>query len=74
MVPFYEDYERLVFDHRARQPGFTRLIPDGPRQWKVQQVLCDPEGDDIWYAEGRIDLQGVLEPDGPLVALSHLGS
>jgi superfamily II RNA helicase len=74
MARYHADYERLLFDHAARQPGFTRLLPDGERQWKVQQVLHDPEDDNMWYVEGRVDLRGVMEPDGPMVALTHIGS
>ena len=74
LAPFDAIYDRLIFDHRARQPGFTRLDTEGPRQWRVRQVLCDPEGDDLWYLDGVIDLRGEATPEGPLVTLREIRS
>lgn len=69
---FYATYDRVVFDHRARQPKYTQLSPLGERQWKVLQVMCDPEEDNMWYIQGRIDLRDVEVPDGPLVQLVEI--
>jgi len=72
MRPFFATYDRLVFDHHARQPGFTRLDETGPRQWRVRQTLCDPDGDHMWYIDGSIDLRGVRQPGGPIVTLTEI--
>lgn len=72
LEPFYALYDRLVFDHTARQPKFTQLVEAGPRQWKVTQILVDPEGDNMWFIEGHIDLRGVEVPDGPLVQIDEI--
>ncbi len=69
LAPLEEAGERLVFDHRARQPSRTLLEADGPRRWRLRQVLCDSTGDDTWYLEGVIDLQGEATPEGPLLTL-----
>ncbi len=74
LAPFDAVYDRIVFDHRARQPAFTRLDAEGPRQWRVRQVLCDPEGDDLWYLDAVIDLRGEMTPEGPLVTLRDIRS
>ncbi len=70
--PFYAAYDRLVFDHRARQPGFTRMDKVEPKVWRVRQVLCDPMEDDVWYLDGIIDLRQDANPDGPLIALREI--
>ncbi|MBU1430547.1 DUF3516 domain-containing protein, partial [Myxococcota bacterium] len=71
---FHEDYGDVVFDHAARQPMFTQIEPIGLRQWRVRQVLCDALGDNLWYAEGEVDLRGDKDPVGPIVALRDLRS
>ena len=69
MRTFYAQYDMVVFDTAARNHANTRLetLPD--RQWRVRQVLCDNAGDNMWVVEGLIDLRGVLDREGPLVAL-----
>ncbi|MCB9541916.1 MAG: DUF3516 domain-containing protein [Myxococcales bacterium] len=74
LAPFYAAYDRIRFDHDARNAKYTRLVETGPRQWTVTQVLCDDEGDDMWFAEGVIDLRDDPDPAGPLVALTRLES
>lgn len=72
LKPFYAVYDRIRFDHDARNARHTRLVETGPRQWTVTQVLCDDEGDNMWFAEGHIDLRTDPDPAGPLVALTRL--
>ena len=67
LAPFYDEYERILFDPSARQAHRTAIRQIGPRFWEVQQVLADPEGDDIWSVQGEIDLTGENAPDHPLV-------
>lgn len=74
LEPFYAAYARIRFDHDARNARFTRLVETGPRQWTVTQVLCDDEGDNMWFAEGVVDLRDDPDPAGPLVALTRLQS
>lgn len=72
LEPFYAAYQTIRFDHEARNARYTKLVPTGPRQWTVTQVLCDDEGDNMWFAEGEIDLRDDPDPAGPLVALTRL--
>ena len=58
LAPFFEDYEKIVFDHRARATDLTQLRREGRGSWAVTQVLCDPDGDNIWYLSGRVELTG----------------
>lgn len=70
--PYYAEYDRIRFDHEARNARFTRIEELGPRQWRVRQVLVDPLDDNFWYLEGLIDLRGIRQPEGPLIALTEL--
>ncbi len=72
LEPYYAVYGGIRFDHEARNARHTRLVETGPRQWTVTQVLCDDEGDNMWFAEGEIDLRADPDPSGPLVALTRL--
>jgi hypothetical protein len=69
-----ERYQRLIDDHRARQTQWTIIDAEQPRSWRVRQVLLDPEEDNVWYLEGRVDLSDGATPDGPLIELVQIGS
>jgi len=67
LAPFHDEYERILFDPSARQAHRTAIRQTGPRVWEVQQVLADPQGDDLWSLQGEIDLRGDVSQDDPLV-------
>ena len=69
LAPYYEEYERIVFDHAARLAHHTHLEPDGPHRWRVAQTLVDPAGDGLWSLRGVVDLKEDTAPAGPLVEL-----
>jgi superfamily II RNA helicase len=73
LEPFYADHDELVFDQNARRHALTRMELLEPRLWRVTQTLCDPEGDNFWFIEGRIDLRDQEVPDGPLVVVETIG-
>jgi superfamily II DNA/RNA helicase len=72
MEPFFDTYSELVFSHEARRKRFTQLRGAGPRQWRVAQVLVDPEGDNLWHVAGRVDLRNPSALEGPLVILEQI--
>ncbi len=72
LAPFHAEYERILFDPSARQAHRTAIRQTAPRVWEVQQVLADPEGDDIWSVQGEIDLGGEISPDRPLVRVREI--
>ncbi|MCP4005438.1 MAG: DUF3516 domain-containing protein [bacterium] len=74
LAPFYEEYDQIVFDQRARLSEFTLIRDDGPRRWQVTQRLLDPEGDNFWCLEGEVDLSGESTPEGPIVCLTRIGT
>ena len=73
ITPFLDEYGPPVFDHDARSANRTRIVKDEPRLWTVSQVLVDSEGDELWYAEGKVDLRHSEGFEGLLVRLHHLG-
>jgi len=74
LAPFHQEYERILFDPGARQAHRTAIRQTAPRVWAVQQVLADPEGDDIWSVQGEVDLTEESSPDRPLVRVRGIFS
>lgn len=73
LEPYFDEYDAIVFDHAARATDRTLFKRVGPGSWTVTQVICDPEGDDMWYAQGSVDLSAVPEdPDARLFALERI--
>ncbi len=72
MAPFYEAFDKLVFDHRARLKDTTVITREGDKRWRITQNLFDPEDENLWYIEGEVDLDH--RQGGPLVAITEIGS
>jgi len=74
LAPYYGEYPEIVFTPLARRPDRTLIKETAPRQWRVTQVLLDPDGDDLWCVECEIDLPPGKLPDGPLIRLRRIGT
>lgn len=74
LAPFFAEHGRIVFEPRARSADKTVLRQEEPRRWSLQQVLCDPGGEDLWYLAGEVDLRAERSPAGPLVRLLRIGT
>ena len=74
LEPFFEEYGELVFTPQARQVRNTVLKPTAARRWDVQQVLVDPEADNLWCVRGEVQLEAETPPSGLLVRLRHIGT
>ena len=74
LAPFFETYSQLVFDHRSRLADKTTITPSGQNRWKAVQVLCDSEGEDLWFIEATVDLNDVETLEGPIIAVERIGS
>jgi hypothetical protein len=72
MAPFYERFDQLVFDHRARLSDTTVISRRDDTRWTVTQNLFDPEDENLWFIEGEVDLD--RWDGGPLVAITEIGS
>ena len=78
LAPCLEEIGAIVFDHRARMAHLTKIDAVAPRLWRVQQTLCNAEGDTLWMVEAEVDLPVPTPetpvPDGPLIALQRIES
>jgi hypothetical protein len=74
MAPFFERYSEVVFDHSTRLADKTRLVSTGDRTWEADQILVDPDGENLWCIETIVDLRDVDSLDGPLIAVTRIGT
>jgi hypothetical protein len=74
LAPFHERFDHVVFDHRSRLADNTTITAAGQGIWRVSQILCDPEGEDLWCIEATVDLNDVESLDGPIIALERIGT
>jgi hypothetical protein len=72
MAPFFERFDNLVFDHRARLNDTTVIARVDDKRWKITQNLFDSEDENLWYIEGEVDLD--RWEGGPLVAVTEIGA
>lgn len=73
MGPYFDSYDAVLFDARARLADATRIVPDGPLRWRVTQMLHDPDDENLWCVEGEINLHREDAFDGPLITLRRIG-
>jgi hypothetical protein len=74
MEPYFEEFDELIFDHRARLTEHTQLMSVGDHQWKVVQVLLDPSGENLWCIEGEVNLSDDANVEGPLITVTRIGT
>jgi hypothetical protein len=66
-------HERILLDPEARNAKHTHVVPDDPgREWRVEQVLVDPDGFDDWVAEFRVDLAASRASGTPALRLEAI--
>lgn len=73
LAPFFAEHGRIVFNHEARSAQNTRIRQIGPRHWQVAQVLCDPEGENLWALSGEVSFGAGEGFAGPLLYLRRIG-
>jgi hypothetical protein len=74
LAPFLAEYGDLVFDHRARLADKTRIVKTGELSWEATQILVDPAEDNLWCIEAIVDLSDPESLDGPLIAVTRIGT
>jgi hypothetical protein len=74
LEPFFDEHDKLLFDHSARLAEHTQITADGVNQWRVVQILLDPDNENLWCVEGEVDLSDDANIDGPLVAVNRIGT
>ncbi|MFV2071152.1 MAG: DEAD/DEAH box helicase [Thermoanaerobaculales bacterium] len=74
MAPFFEAFDTLVFNHKARLAEHTRITNAGNNRWQVVQILLDPDDENLWCIEGRVDLSDDTNVEGPLIVVTRIGT
>ena len=80
--PFFAEHERIDTSPAARQAGLTAIDEAGTGDWTFRHVLLDPEGENMWFLEGVIDLGALVadqeaqasEGSRPLLRLDRIGT
>jgi hypothetical protein len=75
LEPFLEEYDHIVWNHRARRTDLVQIDRVEPGLWRFTQVLCDPQEDNMWYLQGRIEVPDpTAEASTRLIILETIGS
>jgi hypothetical protein len=73
LAPYWAEHKAILTTPEARRPHLTRIDDSGPRQFRVQHQLRDPEGDDDWALACTVDLTEARSEAEPLLVLQRLG-
>ena len=75
MEQYHAEHEYICLDPNARNARHTYVVPsEDKRDWRVQQMLIDPEAHNDWVAEFVVDL-GQSRASGELaLRLQRFGS
>ncbi|WP_346742417.1 DEAD/DEAH box helicase [Rhabdothermincola salaria] len=55
-APYWAEHDAIVTDADARNPTWLE-IAESPTEWRVRQVLADPEEDREWGIDATVDLE-----------------
>ncbi|MDA0713004.1 MAG: DUF3516 domain-containing protein [bacterium] len=69
---YYENYDKIIFDPRAKHSEYTIIEKITDESWTVRQVILDPEGNNDWVISGTIEIDEKLTMDQPIVYLSQI--
>ena len=69
---YYAEYDHIDFTPFARQPELTHVESRGANEWHITQVIVDPERENLWFLEGRIDLRKGKTTESPLFLLDRI--
>jgi superfamily II RNA helicase len=76
MAPYWAEHATLLTTPAARRPSLTRIDELGPRRFRAQQQLIDPEGEEDWALDCIVDLGPADAPASestPLLDLQRIG-
>ena len=73
MEPYWQQHAAIDVTPRARQPIHIQISQLGPREWAARQRIFDPEGDEDWMLDCRVDLTIDRPNDAPLISLIRIG-
>jgi hypothetical protein len=72
---YYVEHEQICLDPNARNLRHTYVVPSEDKtQWRVQQVLVDPDEHNDWLAEFAVDLAQSRSAGEPVLRLQRIGA
>jgi superfamily II RNA helicase len=72
---YHVEHEHICLDPNARNVRHTYVVPsEDKKNWRVQQMLVDPEEHNDWVAEFEVDLDASRKSGEPVMKLRRLGS
>jgi hypothetical protein len=75
MEEYHAEHQYICLDPNARNLRHTYVIPSEDKQdWKVQQMLIDPEEHNDWVAEFELDLAQSRARNEPALRLRRVGA
>lgn len=74
LAPFYEEHDKIVFDHAARSPTLTLIEETESLCYRVRQVISDPAEHNDWFIEAIVDMNQVSSASDKLLKLESIGS
>ena len=72
LAAYYTDHATIRVDPDARSPKHLS-VEEGTAEWKIRQILLDPEEDNDWFFEATIDLDRSRAAGRPILAGARLG-
>jgi superfamily II RNA helicase len=71
---FYVEHERICLDPNARNARHTYVtVSEDKKNWRVQQMLVDPEEHNDWVVEFAVDLAESRKSEEPHLILRRIG-
>ena len=52
---YYDEHDSIATDQEARSPGLLQFEKT-PQEWRLRQVVVDPDGDRDWGITAIVDL------------------
>lgn len=72
MAPYFDEFDRLRFDHLSRLTEHSRITEAGDHIWDVSQRLLDVEEEGAWAIDAVVDLSDDAAPEGPLLRVRSI--
>jgi hypothetical protein len=71
---YHVEHQYLCLDPNARNIRHTYVVPaEDKKNWRVQQMLVDPDGNNDWVADFEVDLAESRKLGEPFLRLRRLG-
>ena len=68
---YWDEYESLDIGPDARSAGQVQIERD-EHEWRVRQIILDPQGDRSWQMQFRVDLDASREAAQAVLTLVSL--